>query len=175
MTSILGGSIPTIMKDYTTTDITRAIGIPRERLKDWMTLGFVKPTIPAEGAGTKAVFRIEDLYGLQLFQHLLSNGFKRKEAAEIVSNLSRKIGSGQYLIAKASDGDLSVEILPTGENGRPIVDLLSGVSTWHHGEGGLKSRWGAPIEAHDEKEWDHIIIVNIGRIRRLVDQAVADL
>ena len=55
-------------KTYTTTDIAR-VGTKRERLKEWMSRGYIKPSVEsAAGAGTKNLFSLWDLYMIQLFQ-----------------------------------------------------------------------------------------------------------
>ena len=67
--------------EYTTTDISKHLGIKRERLKIWMSNGYVKPSTEASGPGTKNLFTITDLYFLKLFASLVERGFPRKEAA----------------------------------------------------------------------------------------------
>ena len=76
------------MRDaFSTLDIVKAFGIPRERLRKWMEMGFVGPTEPAKGRGTKAVFTRVDVYCVELFRHLLDCGFNREVAAEHISAL----------------------------------------------------------------------------------------
>jgi DNA-binding transcriptional MerR regulator len=70
---------------YTTTDISKCLGIKRERLKIWMSKGFIKPTETASGPGTKNLFTITDLYLLKLFASLVERGFPREEAAERIT------------------------------------------------------------------------------------------
>lgn len=77
--------------EYSTLDIVKALEIPRERLRDWMNKGFIKPTIPAEGQGTRAVFTRSDVYAVALFQNLIEVGFKRSQASDFIYKLE-KIG-----------------------------------------------------------------------------------
>lgn len=70
---------------YTTTDISKCLGIKRERLKIWMSKGFIEPTETATGPGTKNLFTIFDLYCLKLFASLVERGFPREEAAKRIS------------------------------------------------------------------------------------------
>ena len=72
--------------EFSTFDIVKLLGINREKLRDWMDRGYVNPSIPAEGQGTRAVFVREDIYNICLFVELLKIGFKRKFAANIISN-----------------------------------------------------------------------------------------
>jgi len=70
--------------EFSTFDIVNALGIPFGRLREWINEGFIKPNIPAEGAGTKAIFTRDDVYGVALFKSLVEFGMKRKRAAEFV-------------------------------------------------------------------------------------------
>lgn len=71
---------------YSTLDIIRALGIPREKLRAWMKDNFIVPTIPAQGQGTKAIFTLDRVYCIALFQSLLNRGFSRKVAAQVVDS-----------------------------------------------------------------------------------------
>lgn len=67
--------------DFSTLDIVRALGIPRGRLREWVDLGFIKPSVMAEGQGTKAVFTRHEVYGVAIFRLLVGLGFTRPLAA----------------------------------------------------------------------------------------------
>ena len=69
---------------FSTLDIVKALGIPRERLRDWMNNGFIIPTISSRGQGTKAVFTRNDVYLVALFTDFLRKGFKRYNASHLV-------------------------------------------------------------------------------------------
>ena len=71
--------------EFSTFDIVKKLKIPRERLKDWMSQGFIEPTTPAEGKGTKAIFTLLDVYCLMLFKQILTFGIDRKTAAEFIT------------------------------------------------------------------------------------------
>jgi len=72
---------------YTTTDIAR-LGIKRERSKEWMSRGYIKPSVEsATGAGTKNLFSLWDLYIIQLFQYLIGRGFSRADSASRIRGL----------------------------------------------------------------------------------------
>ena len=70
-------------KTYSTFDINKKLHIKVDRLKDWMTRGFIIPSIQkASGQGTKNIFSLDDLYLIKLFQYLVSKkGFSRDDAA----------------------------------------------------------------------------------------------
>lgn len=62
--------------------ITDLLGIKRPALRQWMELGFVSPSIKADGHGTRNLWSREDVLGLAVFQKLLEHGFTREEAAQ---------------------------------------------------------------------------------------------
>jgi hypothetical protein len=71
------------MESYTTFDIEKKLGIPRNRLQQWLDRAIITPSIEqARGHGTKNRFSRNDLYRLELFQRLVRCGFSRREASE---------------------------------------------------------------------------------------------
>ena len=72
---------------YRTLGICKALDIKRERLRDWIKAGHIKPTLPAHGQGTKAGFTLGDVYAIALFKRLTELGFKRDLSAEIIKNM----------------------------------------------------------------------------------------
>lgn len=70
--------------EFTTPDI-EDYGIKRARLKEWIALGYVIPSVQkATGRGTKHIFDRDDIYALFLFEELISQGISRDLAGEIV-------------------------------------------------------------------------------------------
>jgi hypothetical protein len=113
--------------EFSTLDIVAAIGIPRERLRDWMNRGFVVPSISAKGQGTKAVFTRNDIYYLAVFDKLLQYGLKRKTASSLV----RKIKQQEDLTPKTkvvvvSDGNYIQHIINFGRIRDAVDCCLNG-------------------------------------------------
>jgi len=98
--------------EFSTTDIFKALGIPRERLKDWMMNDFVEPTVPAKGKGIPAVFTKSDIYLIALFQDLIQKGFKRLGASIVVKYLKKKFDnmSEIYYIMVTWAGEIALPI-----------------------------------------------------------------
>ena len=89
-------------KTYTTTDIAR-VGTKRERLKEWITRGYIKPSIEsAAGAGTKNLFSLWDLYLIQLFQYLVERGFSREDSASRIRGLFL-VGEIAYEVSSSNE------------------------------------------------------------------------
>ena len=75
------------MKTYTTTDIYRMLGIKRERIKNWISAGYIKPSIKVgSGPGTKHLFSNNDIIRIKRYKMLLDYGFSRNRAYWIVQN-----------------------------------------------------------------------------------------
>lgn len=89
---------------FSTFEIMKALGIPRERLREWMKRDFIKPTISADGQGTRAVFSRQDAYGVELFRQLLERGLARDKARLFVKffhdKVKEDIARNNYLIIR---------------------------------------------------------------------------
>ena len=91
-------------EQYSTLDICKALGITRERLRDWMNRGFIKPSIQeAKGQGTKALFSRNDVYLIMLFLTLIWNGINRKESSGIIQDLGEDRKSKDFKTFMESD------------------------------------------------------------------------
>lgn len=73
--------------EFTSFDIARALDIPMERLRQWMKHGFITPSIPASGQGTKAVFTLDDLCIVEIFNRLIACGLNRHAASKICKSV----------------------------------------------------------------------------------------
>jgi hypothetical protein len=163
---------------FTTFDIIKALGIPRERLQDWMNRGFVKPSIPATGKGTKAFFTLLDVYALALFQHLVEERhFSREDAAKYsigwlleVNALFKRGGSD-----KAKANFSSNELICVFATENKEKKLLFRPFSFH----GKKDKYVETILkqlklAVEGEIWDDIFVVNFKKIRDGVDAALEE-
>jgi hypothetical protein len=161
---------PEIEDLYSTIDISKALNIPRERLRDWMVRGFIKPSLPSTSKGTIAIFIRTDVVCVALFMKLITKGFKRDAAAEYVELLIEKPGltnSINFIILKSvvRNSDLEVaSFFSYGTNPLNLhIDKDRNVNT---------SFTDRIIEAD---EWDDIQIINVVNIIKEVDAALAQL
>ena len=72
----------------TTAEISKRLGIPRERLNDWLKRGYISPSHPATGTGGQHRFSRSDAYRIYLFQQLLAEGVPRDKAAGVIQELT---------------------------------------------------------------------------------------
>jgi hypothetical protein len=157
-------------KEFSTSDIKKALGIPRERLKDWMNNGYIKATIPAKGRGTKAIFTKVDMYFVELFSDLIKKGFKRDRAAHFIQIFSEILRT-EYKGPEEPAGRLAwIFFLYVREHRQAISASLAFEI----------SRGKLPIESYKDifispQNWDHVHAVNFATLRDRVDRALAEL
>jgi hypothetical protein len=189
--------------EFSTFDIVKALGIPRERLKDWMNNGFVKPTVPAEGQGTKAIFTRVDLYLTELFRDLLNKGFKRDRAADFTRKISERLkwkkegleeGAERLavIIFKYVHGDdqaISANLVEDPITEDDNIDLRWGRSGTLSLQGveedlrplTLELMQRGELESGQEdvffpsQNWDHLLVVNFKTLKKRVDTALTIL
>lgn len=73
--------------EYQLKEVLNALDIPRERFREWLLRGYIKPSIQ-KAQGTRIInkYSLRDVYGIALFKHLIEKGhFPRNEAAKFVT------------------------------------------------------------------------------------------
>jgi hypothetical protein len=170
--------------EFSTLEVGRALKIGRECFRDWMNKGFIKPSVPSKGQGSKAIFLLDNVIGIALFKHLVEIGLTRAIAASwaykfierdktepdrqkahyiaFVSSINLKevkvytFASGDFAITLES-----LQIIPPGNR---ITDLNQ-----------------LPLEIREklsmslDKNWQYIHIVNVKALRANVLKALAKL
>ena len=182
------------MNGYTTFKIIKALNIPRERLKDWMEKGFVKPSLQqARGKGTKALFSLLDVYALALFKHLIEECHFSRDAASHFSSMwleyiyNFPYEHGKEIPDRALSDLLSNELIFIS-NREP--GLINASSKEKQEIKDVRKMMYSPFSFHGKSEellnsitnhlkpfvekntWEDIHIVNFKRIRETVDAAL---
>lgn len=162
--------------EYSTFDIVKTLKIQREKLKDWMTQGFIKPSIPAPGQGRKAIFTLLDVYGIGLFARLIEFGFKRHLAAEFIHSFIAqqwRAERTEYILFRCIRQDEGYGIqVSTFEQGEAIsletggLAILSELSEFQDEQ--LK-------RASGDKNWVTMVIINFSKLREDIDNLLKDL
>jgi DNA-binding transcriptional MerR regulator len=162
------------MKDeFTTFDIIKALKIPRERLREWMKLGFIKPTIAADGQGTKALFSRQDAYRVELFRRLIQIGLQRKLAAQFIESYNEPRGNHRwgesYLCIRLGArktkpeykyGTYFTKYIASDDQ---KIDLVKGFID------------DEALAAEFDDRWDYIQIVNLKRLEAATDRMLEKL
>lgn len=69
--------------EFSSFETADALDISIERMRQWMKLGFISPSVPAKGRGTKGIFNRIDVYRAGLFLSLVDYGINRKYASSM--------------------------------------------------------------------------------------------
>lgn len=73
---------------YSTFDLVEITGVQRERLREWLTKGFIKASIQsANGIGTKNIFSDLDLLRIDLFMYILEVFHIKREYVSLMLDL----------------------------------------------------------------------------------------
>jgi len=182
------------MNGYTTFQIIKALNIPRERLKDWMEKGFVKPSLQqAQGKGTKALFSLLDVYSLALFKHLIEECHFSRDAASRFSSMwldyiynfpyehgkeisDREISdllSNELIFISEMETDSIYPSDKEKEEKKGERKMIYSPFSFHgKGEDFLKSITNHLTPFVENNRWEDIHIVNFKRIREQVDTAL---
>ncbi|MCX5804183.1 MAG: hypothetical protein NTU69_11750 [Proteobacteria bacterium] len=172
--------------EFTTYDIQKALNLPRERFRDWINRGFVAPSVAAEGSGTKAIFTIQDVYGVALFRDLIEHGYSRDVASDYVKafmkQLKKEKDNPDYektayilyrvFVREGKEVDEALLLRP----GAWKIDLESGNIDWALTNPKFKKIFDSidppPIK---NKDWHVLHVVNFEALRKEVDAALARL
>ncbi|WP_408998314.1 hypothetical protein ACJ77P_11655 [Syntrophus buswellii] len=193
-------------KDYSTNDISKALFIKKERLRVWIDEGFVTPSIhKGVGPGTKHIFSIVDVYGVELFRRMLDEGFNRHVAAIYVKDFTENIDAEsditkilyvvfQILIGKNDDKQIKSSVLITDYNAGDVHQLFF-VEKILIDDKFINKRDKYPVITHDDnyenyenwwsymkavlfeknKDWNSIYIVNFSKLRNDVEAALLEV
>ncbi len=158
---------PEIEDIYSTIDISKALGIKRERMREWMIRGFVKPSLPSTGKGTIAIFTRNDVLCVALLQKLIGMGFKREVASVHIRQLldSRLINVLSFIV-----------LVYTEREGKPVVDfqlIASETLDLNYDQDGNVQI--GPLTNISSQNWDGIHVINFLKLEDEVDAALAEL
>ena len=182
------------MNGYTTFQIIKTLEIPRERLKDWMEKGFVKPSIQqARGKGTKALFSLLDVYSLALFKHLIEEchfsrdaasqfsalwleyiyNFPYEEGKEVSDRTIADLLSNELIFISKREADLSKLSDEENQEKKDESTIFYRPFSFHgRNEDFVKALTNHLKPLVEQNRWEDIHIVNFKRIREKVDAAL---
>lgn len=161
--------------EFSTFDIVKALGIERERLREWMNRSFIKPTIPAPGQGKKAVFTRLDVYAVELFRQLVSAGLDRNRCRMILDFYRQRM--------KTDDDDLNYLIIrlgPLKEEGMDVKPSYSHFFAFHDDKilldiGCADSKDLERSRGMLDNRWSLLHVMNLKELRSKTDMALEKL
>lgn len=180
--------------EFSTLDIVKALGIPRERLRDWMNQGFIKPKKPAEGQGTRAIFIRNDVYAVELFRRLVKFGLRRESASLLLDSVRIEDISVTYLTpgplrSRKVRREAPGMVIFFNDNKIFNFEVFDPSFFQHYfisgGLGKVRDPSKKPpksgsllkffLEGNEKEGWDQILILNFEKIRGKVDTALSVL
>ena len=116
---------------HSTLKVCKALDMNRERLRDWMLQGHIKPTQTVEQHGSKAGFTDSDVVGIALFKKLVDLGFKRALIADLLKDYIGVEGGflhmASYLVFRIESNEEGgrniISRLFSGEEGKLTINL----------------------------------------------------
>jgi hypothetical protein len=164
--------------DFSTLDIVKVLEIPRERLRSWMKEGFIRPTTPARGQGTKAVFSRKDIYGISLFDNLLDAGFRREVAASHMREFAKVFHKNYELVLYRQvslPGGCMMHCSPVIVTGNNTFAVMSGEASFAGEVEDSHEMTEAMKSINNINQWDTFLVVHIGKLKSRVDAKLAQL
>jgi len=157
--------------EFSTFDIVKALKIPRERLREWMNRLYIRPTMPPQGQGKKAVFSRQDVYDVQLFRQLVDFGIERDTAQHHVKFYHDRM--------KTDHNNLSYMIILYGKMPTPMeYESKIQYSSFFAQDGEtLNLDFGSTSNNKrlNDKYWRDIHIVNLKILHKETDSALESL
>jgi hypothetical protein len=147
-------------EEFTTWDVIKRLGIHRERLREWLRLGFVSASAQrADGIGTKHLFTRWDLYMVALFQHLVLSGLSRKAAGGVLKRVNEDMEWWTRREKKDSIPFPQLIVIQNIKDPRPRAQVSIGDSN--------------TIELPKDADIDDLLVINFGKIKERVDSRLA--
>jgi len=163
-------------ESYSSFDVARILNIKRGRLREWLSEGFIEPSIEiAEGQGTRNRFSKEDIYGIKLFNMLIQTSVSRETASRYVKQLTKGLKKIQmsltqmnlfaYLIYLDEDGEFDFgKWWAMGEGYVLIADGLTGVVSLEID--------GKIDDQNKDIHFDYVTIIDFRKIMNAVDVSI---
>lgn len=156
---------------YSTLQVCKVLGINRERLRDWMVQGVIRPTLTIpDPRGTKSLFTESDIVGIALFKKLVDQGYKRDLLASMFENVIGVAGAFFHIasyyifrVEEREDGgnEIYSDLIMSGDGKLPIELAVDS----------LKIGNGTPLDA---KDWEDLHIYNLMSIQHKVRRAIKE-
>lgn len=165
-------------KEFSTLEICRSLKIPRERLREWMVRGFIRPSIrEAKGTGTRAIFSRGDVYGVSLFKRLIEGGLSRERAGEYVNVWLASYGN-LTSVARMAAARYIIFRRYLKKDGKTVIDIERlGISS--HMDWKINLDRGATVYTNigttrePDHNWDDVLIINFAKIIEDTDSALS--
>ena len=140
--------------------------------------GFIHPSVPARGQGTKAVFSRNNVYAVALFSDLLDAGFRRQIAATHMRKFSKVFRKNFELVLYrriALPGGCMMHCSPVILIGNNNFAVMAGEVSFTGDVGDTHEITEAMKSIDDIGEWGIFFIVNMKKLKNKVDTQLSQL
>lgn len=103
--------------EFLAADVEKITGVNRNRLEQWLSRGFIAPSIQAaSGSGTRNRWSRADLYTIAIFKRLVESGLSRETVGKLLSagalgdDLMKKINDALVINFRGLKEDIDAEI-----------------------------------------------------------------
>ena len=78
--------------EFKSGDMTRITGVRLARLQQWWAAGYIRPPsiCVAQGAGTRNVFSLSDLFLIMFFRRSIESGIPREDIKKLIVNINKQ-------------------------------------------------------------------------------------
>lgn len=163
---------------FNTKEVQDVLELPRERLRSWMTAGFIIPSVrKSKVQGKKNKFSRIDVYGIALFKHLVEDlKLKRDSAAYHMTEWLEKVKSTGAPHPQSAASVYNVLIFTKK---RDEIISCSALSLLMPSENVSFENYMATMAAVQrevqDQPWTDILAVNLQSIINEVEKKLSDL
>ena len=141
-------------------DVEKITGVKRQRLEQWLSRGFIAPSIQAaSGHGSRNIWSRNDLYTIALFKKITESGLSRKMVSDFLSAGivgRKKVNDVMFMLYMRKEGKRKGSAIYF-KKGEDIVLHLDDIQT--------------DLNMHP---FDDVFIVNFIKLRVAIDKKIEE-
>ena len=158
---------------YTLSDISKILGMKRERLSYWFARGFIKPSPKSKGRSKPPWFTRGDIYLIKLLGDMVGHGLSSMKAARYIEGFLEKLSLEGFLSESDSAHEPPLDLWTAVRVLRghwPALSIIRDMDTI----GSLRD-WRPPENPEIIDEWeaqhDFVMLINLYTLIRDVNKA----
>ena len=141
------------LRVFTSPEVEEILDLKTERLRQWIKLKYIEPTIKATGSGTKNYFSKTDIYKIALFKKCVDSGINRWIANQVIEQYSNT--EFDYVMSGLYTQHLFVAV--KSEDRKTWKDSLK-----------LNLLTNMP----EDLDWEIVIVINLASIRKRIKNKI---
>ncbi len=163
-------------------EILEALKIPRDRFNDWLSRGYIKPSIRTQ-RGNRVIksYTIEDIYTIVFFQHLTETMNMQREFAKILTDKFRSTIKAQLeynrllkhefiaIRCENKHGENKIESYMGSKN--HFLEMSTSICYNRSEDGEIHPFPPPPYPWVAEDNWTWVHVINLIQLKEKVDSA----